>query len=165
MKIKIYPDPILRKKTKEITGEDIEKLNQELVTGMINYGGIGLAAPQIGIDKSIAIISEKVDKKLNKPLFLINPKIEEYSGSQSIEEGCLSVRGVNEYIPRAYEIKVETGLENDRKIIYAKDLLAIVIQHEVDHLNGILFPDRLRFAKRLWCLFRARLSRKNEKET
>jgi peptide deformylase len=164
MKIRIYPDSILRKKAEEITDKNIEGLYQKLVTGMINYGGIGLAAPQIGIDKSIAVVSEKVDEKLEKPLMLVNPKILECSGNQSIEEGCLSVLGINTHVPRAYKIKVETGSANERKIIVAEDLLAIVIQHEIDHLNGILFPDRLQFPKRLWYLFKARLNRRNEKK-
>ncbi len=165
MKIRIYPNSMLRKKSQSIKNEDIDKLYGELITGMINYGGIGLAAPQIGISKSIAVISDKADDKLNKPLLLVNPKIIESSGIQAIEEGCLSVMGINAYVPRAYRIKVETGLDSSREIIEAEDLLAIVIQHEIDHLNGILFPDHLKLSQRIWNLFKARLNKiKNGKK-
>lgn len=164
MKIRIYPDSILKKITKKITDENLEKLYRELVTAMINYDGIGLAAPQIGIDRSIAVVSEKVDEKLKSPLFLVNPEIVEFKGEQSIEEGCLSILDITAHVPRAQYIKVATGLESNRKIIVAKNLLSIVIQHEVDHLNGVLFPDRLKFSKKIWSLFKARLNKKNDKK-
>jgi peptide deformylase len=161
----IYPDPILRKENEAITDEDLNKLSKELVTGMINYGGIGLAGPQIGIKKRIAVISENASEGLTQPLLLVNPVIIESSGNQSIEEGCLSVLGVNAYVPRADLIKVETGPPGDRKVIAADGMLSIVIQHEIDHLNGIIFPDRLSYIKKLWCLLKARLNKRNAKKT
>lgn len=163
-KLRIYPDSVLRKKSAVVTSEEeVAALYSDLITSMINYGGIGIAAPQIGINKKIAVISEKVDEKLVSPVFLVNPIILEFSGSQSIEEGCLSVAGVNAYVPRAETIKIETGLKASRKVITVSGLLAIVMQHEIDHLNGVLFPDRLKFPKRYWCLMKARM-KKNEKK-
>jgi peptide deformylase len=162
MKLRIYPDSILRKKTEPVAGEDIDKLSMDLVSDMINYGGIGLAASQVGIAKSIAVVSEKVDGGLNKPLVLVNPRIIESSGSQSVEEGCLSIRGITSYVPRYARVVVETGVDDKRKIITAEGLLAVVIQHEVDHLNGILFPDRLKLFQKLWCFARARFTKKDE---
>ncbi|MFH1415131.1 MAG: peptide deformylase [Elusimicrobiota bacterium] len=159
MKIVYYPDSSLRKKTVKITDEDIDSLYQELITGMINYDGIGLAGPQIGINKSAAVISNNADNSLVRPLLLVNPEILESSGEQTMEEGCLSVIGVNADITRSYRIKVEHGKDGERKQLEAEGLLAVIIQHEVDHLNGILFPDHLKFFKRLWCFFKARLNK------
>ena len=164
MELKIYPETILRKKTEPVTDEDITELYSQLVAAMINHEGIGLAAPQVGIDKSIAVVSEKVDENLKKPLLLVNPEIVECSGRQSIEEGCLSVKGITANVPRHEYIKVETGLENKRVPLDVTGLISIVIQHEIDHLNGILFPDRLKFPKKYWCLLKARLKKKYGKK-
>ncbi len=162
MTIKIYPNPILRIKTNDVTYEEAEKLKPTLIDKMINYSGIGLAACQIGISRKIAVVSEKATG--DKPLFLINPVILETKGKQSIEEGCLSIKGITSFVPRAAFIKVETGIEGEKKIIEADGLLAIVIQHEIDHLNGILFIDRLNLPKKLWCLLKARYNKKMKKK-
>jgi len=156
----IYPDPVLRRKNTDVGNEEVQYLYSQLVTEMINHGGVGLAAPQIGVNKRIAVVSEKADEKLQKPLALVNPEIIQMEGRQSIEEGCLSIAGVTASVPRAAKIKVETGIGRDRKVIEAESLLAIVIQHETDHLNGILFPDRLKFHKKIWYLMKARRNKK-----
>ncbi len=155
MKLRLYPDDILRKKAAEASDEEAAELFPRLITSMYNYSGIGLAAPQVGIDRQVAVVSETADESLDKPLLLLNPRIIESSGSFSIEEGCLSVAGVTAPVPRSASIKVETGPGSDRQVIEAGGLLSVVIQHEIDHLNGILFPDRLSSHKRIWYLLKA----------
>ncbi|MFW6129539.1 MAG: peptide deformylase [Atribacterota bacterium] len=160
MKLIKYPDSILRKVCKKIEDKEYEKIYQELIAAMISYGGIGLAAPQIGINKRIAVVSPNADSKMEKPLVLINPEIKNEQGKQSIEEGCLSLPGINASVPRADKIEVETGPDEQREILIADGLLSIVIQHEVDHLKGILFPDRLNSPKRLYYFLKARFKNK-----
>lgn len=165
MSIKIYPEKVLRKKAALVEDENLDDLFEKLVTNMIAYEGIGLAAPQIGIGKSVAVISENADEKLDKPIFLINPEIIESTGEQAIEEGCLSVLDIRAVVKRAKRIKVETGIPGNRQTISAEGLVSIVIQHEVDHLNGIIFLDRLKMSDRLWYLFKARLNKRYAKKT
>ncbi|NLB35147.1 MAG: peptide deformylase [Elusimicrobia bacterium] len=160
MRLVLYPDKILRKKSKIASDDEAEKIYPGLITGLITYSGLGLAAPQVGIDRQIAVISAEADESLDKPLILLNPRILEKSGSQSIEEGCLSVTGVRAEVPRYGKIIVESGPVKKRRIIEADGLLSIVIQHEMDHLNGILFPDHLGGFSRLKCLVKARKEKK-----
>ncbi len=162
MKIKLYPDSILRKKAGNIKDEDIRKLSKAMLTTMITNQGIGLAGPQVGLSKNIAIISPQVSQELKSHLVLINPEIIEVSGESEYEEGCLSVYGISGKVKRNSDIVVETGLPGERKIIKAEGLLATVIQHEIDHLNGILFPDRMVFPKRAWNLLKSRIKRKKD---
>lgn len=162
MKIKLYPESVLRKKAKDINHEDIDKLSRAMLTAMISNHGVGLAGPQVGISKNIAVISPQASPRLDSPLVLINPKIIERSGESSIEEGCLSVYGVTGEVERNAHVAVETGLPGQRETIQADGLLATVIQHEIDHLNGILFPDRMAFPKRTWKLFKSRIKRRKD---
>lgn len=162
MKIKLYPESVLRKKAKDITHEDIDKLSRAMLTSMIVNHGVGLAGPQVGISKNIAVISPQASPRLDSPLVLINPQIIESSGESAAEEGCLSVYGVTGEVQRSAHVVIETGLPGRREIIEADGLLATVIQHEVDHLNGILFPDRMTFPKRTWKLFKSRIKRKKD---
>ncbi len=162
MKMRLYPNRILRKKAARASRRDAEELYGKLVAEMINYEGIGLAAPQVGIDKSIAVISDKYFDNLDRPLLLLNPRVVKKSGSQSIEEACLSVKGVSRKIKRALQIEVETGPDDDRKIIEASGLLAIVMQHEIDHLNGIVFVDRAPFPARCWLRLKAKINKKKK---
>jgi peptide deformylase len=148
--IKIYPDPFLRIKSETVTG--VDKETGELIKDMFEImnvaDGIGLAAPQIGISKRIIVISIN-EKKFDK-LALINPVIESYSTQTSIlEEGCLSVPGVNAEVERPQKIVVKSLTRSGRLVeISADNLLARVLQHEIDHLDGILFIDRLNSQER-----------------
>ncbi|MDA3793125.1 MAG: peptide deformylase [Elusimicrobia bacterium] len=165
MKIRLYPESILRKKAGNIKNEDIRKLSAAMITAMMNNRGIGLAGPQVGISKNILVISPQASPDMEVPLLLINPKILEVSGESKYEEGCLSVYGVTGEVKRSANIIVETGLSGERgerKIIKAGGLMATVIQHEIDHLNGILFPDRMAFPKRAWNLLKSRIKRKKD---
>ncbi|MGM0568640.1 MAG: peptide deformylase [Elusimicrobiota bacterium] len=162
--MRYYPDPILRKKARKAKRGEAQELYPGLIATMLSYEGVGLACPQVGIDKRIALISETACESLKEPLLLLNPVITRRRGKQSMEEGCLSVMGVTCKVVRAKEIEVETGPDDNRKIIEASGLFATVIQHEIDHLEGILFPDRLSFPKRLRLFYKSKkLKKKSEK--
>ena len=148
----IEPDPILRKKstTLETVDDSARKLLDDMLLTMYNAPGIGLAAVQIGILKRIIVIdiSKKEEKK--KPLFLINPKIKFKSKKTSLyEEGCLSLPGYFAEIERPAECNIEyVDYYGKKKELNADGLLSTCIQHEIDHLNGILFVDYLSKLKR-----------------
>lgn len=149
-----YPDPILRKKAaevKEIT-EDIKTLAFEMMENVDKNQGIGLAAPQVGESKRIIVVYRISDRSQRtnltiKPEVFINPKIIKKSRETEIEEeGCLSFPEVFLKIKRAKEVEVESLDLDGKKIrIKAKGLPARIFQHEIDHLNGVLFIDRLSF--------------------
>ena len=146
-KIVIEPDPILRKKSENLekVDNDIRKLLDEMLKTMYAAPGIGLAAVQIGILKRLVVIDiSKEDQKKN-PLFLINPVITYKSKNTSIyEEGCLSLPGHFAEIERPSECSVDyIDYNGKEKKLKADGLLATCIQHEIDHLNGVLFIDYL----------------------
>ena len=139
----IEPDPILRKKSQSLENvdNDLRKLLDDMLETMYEAPGIGLAAVQIGILKRLIVIDiSKEDQKKN-PLFLINPIITYKSkNTSSYEEGCLSLPGHYAEIERPSECHLEfLDYNGKKKKLEAQGLLATCIQHEVDHLNGILF--------------------------
>lgn len=128
----------------DISTELFQQRLDDMVLTMYKSQGIGLAAPQIGLSLRLAVIAPEVDPALTKPLMLINPVIEAPSAEQdSHEEGCLSVPKVFGSVRRATQLKLK-ALDRDGQPyqLQAEGLLARVIQHEVDHLNGRLFLDR-----------------------
>lgn len=136
-------DEVLRKRSKEVeeVNDKIRELLDDMVETMHKYNGVGLAAPQIGILKRMLVIDLYDD---NGPIKIINPKIIKEKGTQEVEEGCLSFPNQYAKIVRPEEIVIEALNENGDKIkIKAKDLLAQAISHEIDHLDGILFVDKL----------------------
>lgn len=140
-------DRVLRQPAKRVAKVDdnIRKLVKQMLQTMYSNDGIGLAAPQVGVNKQIIVIDCQLDKPEIPPLVLINPKITR-SSSQicSAEEGCLSVPGVFLEVTRPEAIEVSFKDENGKpQKIQAKDLLARAIQHEMDHLNGVMFVDRV----------------------
>ncbi len=143
------PDERLRAVTEPITSFDeaLQKLIDDMFDTMYAANGIGLAAPQIGISKKLAVID--VSNNKSKTWCLINPDIVERRGEALMEEGCLSVPGVYGKAPRALWVKLQ-ALDRYGKPyeMEAEDLLAHCIQHEVDHLNGTLFIDHLSLLKR-----------------
>ena len=144
--IKKYPEEVLINKCKpvKIVDDDVRELLSDMIFTMHATNGIGLAAPQVGIDKQIAVVDIG-----EGPISLINPVITKRRGSSSIEEGCLSLTGVNVKVKRSSAITVEALDEAGAKIcIDAEGLLATVIQHETDHLNGILIMDHANFLKK-----------------
>ena len=145
LKLFTYPDPLLKEISKEVTdfSKDLKNLTDDMFKTMYENSGIGLAAPQVGILKRIVVIDlQEDDKKL--PLIFINPQIIEACGSTTFEEGCLSVPGYHEVVKRKKDVTVKfQDLEGKEQVINATGLLAICLQHEIDHLNGILFIDQI----------------------
>ncbi len=146
--IRKYPDPVLRRRAQQITELDptIKKLADEMVETMVIAKGYGLAAPQVGILKRM--IALDVEEKI---YVLINPEILEL-GKEKIEglEGCLSIPGAEAEVIRPARVRVR-ALTPEGKAIMLEDegLLSRVLQHEIDHLDGVLFIDYLSEAKRL----------------
>jgi len=141
--IRTEGDEILRKKSKkvEVIDEKVKELIQDMKETLHKYNGVGLAAVQVGILKQIVIIQEDEDA----PIYvLINPEILSTSGIQTVEEGCLSFPNKFAKIERPEKVKIRALDENGNTIeIKAKGLLAQAISHELDHLNGEVFIDKI----------------------
>ena len=141
------PDPILRKESTNLEkiDNDLRKFMDRMLETMYNAPGIGLAAPQVGILKRLVVIDISKDEEERKPLFLINPEIITRSKKLSTyEEGCLSLPGQFAEIERPAECHVTyVDYNGKNKELKANGLLSTCIQHEVDHLNGVLFIDYL----------------------
>lgn len=154
-----FPDPRLRNVAQPVAQVDdaIRKLVDDMFETMYAAPGIGLAATQVNVDKRIIVID--VSEEKDQPLCLINPEILARDGVEEMEEGCLSVPGVFELVERADHVRIR-ALNRDGEAIEmeAGDLLAVCIQHEIDHLDGKLFVDYLSPLKR------ARIRKKLEKE-
>lgn len=148
-----YPNPILRKKTealKEITEED-KRLIGDMIDTMKAVEGVGLAANQIGVSKRIFVFNPSVDEW--RADVFINPIIMKRRGSEKMEEGCLSLPGISEEVRRSNYILVEGRDVNGKPVRFeATGLLARIIQHEIDHLNGILLIDRINLLRRIRAL-------------
>ena len=145
--IVIEPDPILRKKSDylEKVDDELRILMDDMLETMYAAPGIGLAAVQIGILKRLIVIDITKNDEKKDPLFLINPKIiSKSSNTSTYEEGCLSLPGHFAEIERPAECQVSyMDYNGKKKEMTAKGLLSTCIQHEVDHLNGVLFIDYL----------------------
>ena len=149
LNIHSFPDPILRKKALPVTEFDqsLDKTAQSMLETMYVSSGIGLAAIQVGILKQIIVIDLKSgdeDIGLREPHVFVNPKILKKFGSTVSEEGCLSVIDFRGDIERAEKILVEyKDVKGNIHQIKADEMMSICLQHEIDHLNGILFIDHL----------------------
>ncbi len=144
-----FPDPRLRQIAEEITvfDEELVTLAHKMLEAMYQSKGIGLAAIQVNIKKRLIVID--VSETRDKPLFLINPEICEKNNKIESEEGCLSVPGFYDKVERYNNIKYKSSdFEGNIKAYQAEGLLAVCIQHEIDHLNGKLFVDYLSDLKR-----------------
>ena len=147
-KIVLNGDEILTKKAEKVEeiNEEIKELVQDMLDTMYENDGIGLAACQIGVLKSIIVYDVEYikEEEKKKPVVFINPKITYTSKTKiEVEEGCLSFPNVFGNVVRFEKIKVEyTNLEGKRKIATGKDIEAVVMQHELDHLDGVVFLDR-----------------------
>jgi len=146
-KILTEPDPILRKKSEPLEQVDThtKKLMDDMLETMYAAPGIGLAGVQVGILKRLVVIDISKEEENKKPIFLVNPQIIDQSKKTSVyEEGCLSLPGQFAEIERPAECTIKyIDYNGKEKELNAKGLLATCIQHEVDHLNGILFIDYL----------------------
>jgi peptide deformylase len=159
-KIITYPDPVLRKKVEPVTSFDdsLKELARDLAETMYAAPGAGLAANQIGVCLSVVVVDVSKDQDEKKPLFLVNPEIIEKEGCQIDEEGCLSVIDLTAKVERYKKLLVRAqDLHGKTWDFPAEDFFARVIQHELDHLNGTLFIDRLSSLKRT--LYKKRLKK------
>ncbi len=149
LKILEYPDPRLRRVARPVdtVGERERKLAEDMLETMYDARGIGLAATQVAED--IRLIVMDLSEERNEPRVFINPEITDRSGSQSCEEGCLSVPGYYAEITRADSIRVRAlDIDGNPYELEADGLLAVCIQHEIDHLDGKMFVDYLSPLKR-----------------
>ncbi|WGE67340.1 peptide deformylase [Actinobacillus equuli subsp. haemolyticus] len=149
LEVVLYPDEGLAKVCEPVTQVD-DELNQfidDMFDTMYEHEGIGLAAPQVGVLKRVITIDIEGDK--TNQVVLINPEILESCGETGIEEGCLSIPGHRALVPRKEKVKVKALNRKGEEVIYDADgLFAICIQHEIDHLNGVLFVDHISALKR-----------------
>ena len=147
--IVVYPDPVLRQKAKRVRhiDEAIARLIDDMVDTMHEVGGVGLAAPQVGIPLRVAVIELPEEETL----VLVNPQIVKRSGERLVEEGCLSIPGYRGEIKRSVKVTAK-GLDRRGKEIRIKggELLAEALEHEIDHLNGILYIDYLESMDKLY---------------
>ena len=144
--ILIYPEKRLRKKSQTVEKIDkkILKLLDDLADTMYNAPGVGLAAPQVGEHVRVIVVDISTKEEDNDLLELINPQITDSSGKQISEEGCLSIPGYYGNITRKKSVTVEAvNRSGEKYIIEAEDVLSRVLQHEIDHLDGVLFFDKM----------------------
>jgi peptide deformylase len=154
-----FPDPRLRKKALPVDAVDdsIRALAADMLETMYQEGGIGLAATQVNIQKRVVVID--LSEQRNEPIYLINPEIISAEGTEQMQEGCLSVPDYFDLVERAEKVRFRyQNLEGEVVEVDADGLLAVCIQHEIDHLNGKLFIDYLSPLKR------QRLQKKLEKQ-
>jgi len=159
-----YPDPVLSKKGAAVTefGPDLAQFIEEMWASMYAAHGIGLAAPQIGVSKRITVIDVSFKERPDEKLVLINPEIIEREGKQFEEEGCLSLPEIREKVQRAARVKVRAQDVNGEFFeAEGEQLLARAMQHEIDHLDGVLFIDRISPLKRDLVKRRIRKLQKN----
>lgn len=147
------PHPVLRKKAKEVPPDEINESMEQFIQNMIDTmreaPGVGLAAPQVSVSKRIIVVDVSREYEGKSPFGLINPVIVEKSGEGTIEEGCLSIPEFRAEIPRAKKVKVEyLDPKGNSQVIEDEDFLAVVLQHEIDHLNGITMLDHVSPMKR-----------------
>ena len=141
--IRKYGDKVLTKVSKEIKEVDDKLLIliEDMIDTMYDAGGVGLAAPQVGVLKRVIVID--VSEEGNEPIVLINPVILETAGEQTGEEGCLSIPGKVGTVTRPNYVKVKAFNEKMEEIIdEGTELKARALCHEIDHLNGVLYPDK-----------------------
>ena len=149
LEIRIAPDPILRKKARPVKRVDdvIRKLARDMIETMQEASGVGLAANQVGVLKRVVTIQLPEEE----PRVFVNPEITKRVGEREVQEGCLSVPGYYGLINRSVSIRARALDEWGAKFrLSAEELLAQAVEHELDHLNGILFLDHLESHERLW---------------
>jgi len=159
-----YPDPVLAKPGVPITVFDakLKTLVDEMFESMYAAQGIGLAAPQISISQRLTVIDCSFKKNPEEKIVLINPEIIDREGKQVEEEGCLSLPDIREKVQRAAWVKVKAqNVDGEWFEVEGEELLARAMQHEIDHLDGILFIDRLSRLKRDLVLRKIKKMQKN----
>ena len=146
-----YPESILSTRAAEVSSIDSEvrRLVSDMIDTMHDAPGVGLAANQVGVLLRVAVVDLSVGKDPSALIVLINPRVLSSDGRQVDEEGCLSIPGITEMVSRPLRVEVEgLDLEGNRFRIMGEGLMARALLHEIDHLEGILFLERLRPLKR-----------------
>ena len=160
-----YPHPLLKKRSQEIEkiDENIRQLIQDMTETMYDANGVGLAACQVGVGKRIIVLDVSPMEPEQDLFALINPEIVAEEEEIDHEEGCLSVPDCQEIIKRKQKVRIR-GMSSEGKEVEleAQGILAIALQHEVDHLNGVLILDRMSGLKRE--IYRNKLRKKKQKE-
>lgn len=147
--LRFAPDPVLRQKAKRVRNIDgsIEKLIDEMLETMPAVSGVGLAASQVGVPLRVAVIGIPEEETI----VLINPEIVKRSGERIVEEGCLSIPGYRGEIKRSVSVTVKGRDRHWKEVrLKATELLAQVLEHEIDHLNGVLYIDHLESPDKLY---------------
>jgi peptide deformylase len=147
--IRAVPDPILRQKSKRVRVIDgsIQRLIDNMIETMHSSGGVGLAAPQVGVPLRVIVIGIPEGEDIT----LINPQIVRKAGERLVTEGCLSIPGYFGEVKRAQSVRVKGRDLSGKEIrIKAEELLAQALEHEIDHLNGVLYIDRLESTDKLY---------------
>ena len=151
LEIRKYPDEVLKKKALPVENidKDLQRLIDNMIETMYAAPGIGLAAPQVGVSKRLIVIDASTKDEKHPLIVLINPEITEADSFIDSEEGCLSVPGYTSTIKRAGRVVVK-GLDRNGKSVHVEGtgLFARALQHEIDHLDGVLFVDRMSSIKR-----------------
>ena len=143
LNMRLLPDPILRKQAKKVVKvtPQLKKLVENMVETMRDQKGVGLAANQVGSLQKVAVIQTP---DMEEPMVLINPEIMKKEGERQVEEGCLSVPGYRGLVNRSEKVRAKAmGLDGKIYRVNADELLAQALEHEIDHLNGILYIDHL----------------------
>ena len=146
--VRVVPDPVLRKKSKRVRDIDssIQRLIDDMVDTMQHASGVGLAAPQAGVLLRVIVFELPGEE----PVALINPEVVKRSGLRLVQEGCLSVPGYAGQVERSVSVTVKGRDREGIDIRFkASELMAQVLEHEIDHLNGVLYIDRLESSERL----------------
>jgi len=151
MRIVKYPDPLLNRVAEPVTtfDEKLDKFVADMFTKMYESSGVGLAAPQVGVSRRIFVVNinpsePDEEKRKETELAFINPVLSDLEGDQREEEGCLSIPGIRHEVNRSMKLKVVAqNVKGEEFTLEADEYLAEVIQHEFDHIEGILFIQRL----------------------
>lgn len=146
-----FPDPILQRPAEPVTAfdDELRQLVEDMFASMYDAQGIGLAAPQIGISRRLTVIDLSFQKRPEDKIVLINPEIVDKRGKQVEEEGCLSLPDIRDRVVRAAEVTVRASDAFGKPVeVSGTELLSRALQHEIDHLDGILFIFRLSRLKR-----------------
>ena len=164
--ILIWPDPILKKQASVVArvDEGVRTLVRDMFETMYDAEGVGLAAPQVGVLQRVIVLDTTPRQPESRPIAMINPEMIELEGETTYTEGCLSIPGEAEDVDRAAVVTVRyLDTDGNQQILKADGLLAIAIQHEIDHLDGTVFVDHISVLKRE--LIRKRMKRLKSQQT
>ena len=144
--VRIYGDPVLRTKAKDVTEFDdtLRRLVEDMFETMAAYQGVGLAANQVGVLQRVFVVDVPVGENERVRRAIVNPVLDGADGSDTAEEGCLSMPGIYEDVKRRERVRVQAlDLDGDEVEMDADGWVARILQHEIDHLDGVLFIDRI----------------------